>query len=265
MRDDFPKAVVETLAKRVGFHCSNPKCRKLTSGPHSDESRSVNVGVAAHIAAASAGGPRFDPNMTAEDRQSIENGTWLCQVCAKLVDNDEERFTVAVLRDWKETAEHLADREVGSSSHVPHAGPAEVLPAIRFTADDWQMWRARGNLPGDAVVIISGWARGNVRYACTLRLRNESHDEIQLKRLRIDFQTSDGSVIYSDQFAIQPDEVVLPSRKWISIAVDYGLHDETVFHRASRVSLSAVTVGDNQALRWTIADYDPTQIEPPES
>jgi hypothetical protein len=44
VRDDFPKAVLETLAKRVGYRCSNPSCRKLTSGPHTDKTKALNVG-----------------------------------------------------------------------------------------------------------------------------------------------------------------------------------------------------------------------------
>jgi MYXO-CTERM domain-containing protein len=46
MRDDFPRPVVETLAKRVGNRCSNPTCRKRTSGPHTDNDKALNVGVA---------------------------------------------------------------------------------------------------------------------------------------------------------------------------------------------------------------------------
>jgi hypothetical protein len=36
MRGDFDVKTKETLAKRVGHRCSNPDCRKLTSGPRSD-------------------------------------------------------------------------------------------------------------------------------------------------------------------------------------------------------------------------------------
>ena len=61
-RDDFPKRVIDTLAKRVGFRCSNPNClTPLTSGPHSDPARSVNMGVAAHITAAAPMGPATTP------------------------------------------------------------------------------------------------------------------------------------------------------------------------------------------------------------
>ena len=54
-RDNFSPATKETLAKRVGWRCSNPDCRKLTIGPHEEDTKSVNIGVAAHITAAASG------------------------------------------------------------------------------------------------------------------------------------------------------------------------------------------------------------------
>ncbi len=33
MRDEFNKTTKEELAYRVGFKCSNPDCRRPTSGP----------------------------------------------------------------------------------------------------------------------------------------------------------------------------------------------------------------------------------------
>ena len=72
----------------------------------------VNIGVAAHITAASADGPRFDPSLTPDERRSVENGIWLCQSCAKLVDNDPIRYGADVLRQWKVLAEKSAAREL---------------------------------------------------------------------------------------------------------------------------------------------------------
>lgn len=108
MRDEFPKAVVEILGRRVGFVCSNPSCEQSTSGPHVDDEAAVNIGVAAHITAASPGGPRYDRSLSSEQRRSPSNGIWACQSCAKLIDSDDARFTVAVLNEWKARAEHLA-------------------------------------------------------------------------------------------------------------------------------------------------------------
>src|SRR5579871_1727431 len=57
MRDDFSEEVKRTLAARVNYFCSNPDCRAQTTGPQVDPSKVLNVGVAAHITAASDGGP----------------------------------------------------------------------------------------------------------------------------------------------------------------------------------------------------------------
>src|SRR6476659_8604242 len=107
-RDDFSLQTKETLAKRVGIRCSNPNCRQPTSGPQVDPLKVINVGVAAHITAASQGGPRYDASLTNEQRQAIENGIWLCQNCGKLVDNDALRYTVQLLQKWKNLSEAAA-------------------------------------------------------------------------------------------------------------------------------------------------------------
>jgi len=111
MRDDFTQATLQLLAKRVGFRCSNPDCRKPTSGPASDET-AVNLGVAAHITAASPGGARFDPTLTPEERKAAPNGIWLCQQCSRLVDADDSGHSVPLLQDWKAFAEAAAAVEL---------------------------------------------------------------------------------------------------------------------------------------------------------
>jgi len=116
MRDDFPRATIEALAKRVGQRCSNPSCRKPTSGPHTEPSKSVIVGVAAHITAASGDGSRYDAGLSPEQRRSIDNGIWLCQTCAKLVDSDQARYTKDLLLRWRRDAEKETLRRIESAS-----------------------------------------------------------------------------------------------------------------------------------------------------
>jgi hypothetical protein len=119
LRDDFSRTTKELLAKRVGYRCSNPSCCQLTSGPHEDVTKTVNVGVAAHLTAASPGGPRYKPSLSAKQRKSPDNGIWLCQKCAKLVDNDSTRYTVNVLHEWKQIAEEKAIREIEGNAASP--------------------------------------------------------------------------------------------------------------------------------------------------
>jgi hypothetical protein len=109
-RDDFSAANKEVLAKRVGYLCSNPACKQSTCGPQTQPTGTVNIGVAAHVAAASPGGPRYDESMSETERVSIDNGVWLCQTCAKLIDSDVDRFSVSRLQQWKLDAETAASR-----------------------------------------------------------------------------------------------------------------------------------------------------------
>ena len=116
MRDDFSEEVKRKLAGRAGHFCSNLNCRQPTSGPSEAAKAVTNVGVAAHITAASACGPRYDPSLTQEQRSDLDNGVWLCQNCAKRVDNDVARFPEALLRAWKTDAEHRARNSVGRTA-----------------------------------------------------------------------------------------------------------------------------------------------------
>jgi NACHT domain len=115
MRDDFSSKTIETLAKRVGCRCSNPGCRQLTIGPHAELTKTVNIGVAAHITAAAPGGKRYDASLSSEQRKAIENGMWLCQNCGKLIDSDEYKYSVELLLSWKCEAERQASLEIESS------------------------------------------------------------------------------------------------------------------------------------------------------
>lgn len=129
-RDDFLKPVRDLLARRVGYRCSNPNCRVLTTGPGDNSDGIVDVGVAAHITAAAKGGKRYDPHLTKEERASAENGIWLCQIHAKLVDDAPERFTVEVLREWKrlsEQAARLEIEELDKGLPARHAADIEAL------------------------------------------------------------------------------------------------------------------------------------------
>ncbi|MGA7292965.1 MAG: hypothetical protein WBW53_13625 [Terriglobales bacterium] len=122
MRDDFSEDVKRSIANRVGNICSNPDCHALTSGPQDDPSKALNVGVAAHITSAALGGPRYNAALTGEERRSAENAIWLCQNCAKLVDNDVSQFTEKILQAWKTVNEYQARGAIGKSrSPVPES------------------------------------------------------------------------------------------------------------------------------------------------
>lgn len=76
----------------------------------------MDVGFAAHITAASPGGPRFDSTLTPDQRKHHSNGIWLCGTHAKLIDSDESHFTVEELHAWKRLAMRRSFQEVVSSA-----------------------------------------------------------------------------------------------------------------------------------------------------
>jgi HEAT repeat protein len=140
-RDDFPPPVKDVLAKRVGCRCCNPCCSKLTSGPHEDPTKAVNIGVAAHITAAAPGGKRYDPKLSSEERKAIKNGIWLCQNCGKLIDSDEQKYSVELLVKWKRDAEQQASVEVENSTPQPFGYSSsrfeEYLKKLVDTPQSW--------------------------------------------------------------------------------------------------------------------------------
>lgn len=114
-RDDFTKRVIRTLREQVSYRCSNPECRIVTAAPGTNKEGVNRVGQAAHITAASPEGPRYNSQMTSEERASADNGIWLCNICAKKIDNSDEEYSVELLRDWKSKALEKAKKELGKS------------------------------------------------------------------------------------------------------------------------------------------------------
>jgi len=117
---DFSYKTKRLLAQRVGYMCSNPECRALTCGPSKQSDKIIIAGVAAHITAASSGGPRYNPTLTKEERCGYDNGIWLCARHACVVDKDVSEYSVELLRSWKKKAENHAKKWLGIPlGHIP--------------------------------------------------------------------------------------------------------------------------------------------------
>jgi hypothetical protein len=131
-RDNFSAKVLETLYKRVAGGCSNPMCGRPTSGPNTDPAKWVNIGVAAHITAASKGGPRYNESLTSDERMAAENGIWLCQWCSKLIDSDVDKYPAPVLVQWKKEKEAELEGKLNGGVPVGLAlQVSELIPIYR--------------------------------------------------------------------------------------------------------------------------------------
>jgi tetratricopeptide (TPR) repeat protein len=159
-RDNFTPRTRKVLAERVAVRCSNPDCQQTTSGPNSNPEKSMNIGVAAHITAAAPGGERYDDSLSNEERKSAENGIWLCQTCAKLVDNDPARYPVEVLYEWKRGAEARASALMSgptTSSERHGASPSASLLASEV---DRLAVQVSGMVEQDLGRMILAWREG---------------------------------------------------------------------------------------------------------
>jgi hypothetical protein len=144
-RHGFNAATRQLLAEMAGYMCSKPDCRALTIGA-SASTKPARVGVAAHIKAASPGGPRYDQRQNESGRRSYENGIWLCQTHSALVDSDAAGFTVETLQAWKRDAEKHAGTKVGR--------PMPALAASSSPPD--QAWALKTLLDVAAIHHVRG-------------------------------------------------------------------------------------------------------------
>lgn len=191
-RDDFSAPIKQRLAARAGHRCSNPSCSAPTSGPQLRQGKAVNVGVAAHISGASEGGPRYADTLSAALRSGIENGIWLCQNCAKLIDNDEDRYPDQLLQDWKLAAEQDAHRKVGKSQPTR----SQVIRAERALRRDLQL---RDKMRRD---LVKPWAE--IQRGRDANRRERPYDKFRCNRLIIHQLGDDTYPVSRDGPGISP-------------------------------------------------------------
>ncbi|MEO7485732.1 MAG: hypothetical protein ABIU77_01470, partial [Ferruginibacter sp.] len=115
-------------------------------GPNTILGKTLSIGVAAHLTAASVGGPRYDETLTQEERTDIENGIWLCQNCSTLIDRDEIKFTVDLLKEWKSDAEDEAFKALLKKDYSNTPKSDQVRPY----AEAELIWTLSGKRPQGA-------------------------------------------------------------------------------------------------------------------
>ncbi len=155
-RDDFTEKTKAQIARQVGYLCSFPSCRVATVGSTQDGQGVISIGTAAHICAASPGGPRYDEQMTSAERSSPDNGIWMCRDHGKAIDSDEKAFPGALLRQWKQHALQEAWRRVlRAQGKVPALPATEVSLAIRSAAErDLRALRSTARWPKTEVSLL---------------------------------------------------------------------------------------------------------------
>jgi hypothetical protein len=115
---NFSPKTKRDLSERVAYMCSNPYCRKLTIKPNADRNIAVRSGKACHIVSASPKGPRADETKSDEFVKSFKNGIWLCDICAREVDDNQNDYKIEQLLKWKSDAETYVETLVTQDTRL---------------------------------------------------------------------------------------------------------------------------------------------------
>lgn len=208
MRDEFSQRVKDNLGKRVGFLCSNPGCGMPTVGPHSNSASATNIGVAAHITAASPGGPRYDPTTAEDVRSAIENGIWLCQSCAKLIDSDLNKYSVDTILDWKRQAERKAGDRLnkqlaGADWGFGREGNLESIQENGYYEKQMEDYKIRYFLQDNNLHVEQELANGSIGYYVIDSRGN-------MLEQKFPYELSEYSVEIDPSLILKRDKQILP-------------------------------------------------------
>lgn len=104
---DYLESDIKRLFAFSGNRCSKPGC----SRPVIAEDDVTVVGKICHIEAASEKGPRYNEDMSDDERRSYDNLILLCDEHHSIIDNkrNEHRFTKETILDWKN--KHIESNE----------------------------------------------------------------------------------------------------------------------------------------------------------
>ncbi|MDR3406165.1 MAG: HNH endonuclease signature motif containing protein [Chthoniobacter sp.] len=97
---------IKRLFARSLNRCAMPRC------PSPIVLNGIAVGEICHIKARNKKGPRYDPALTASEKDSYANLLLLCRTCHKRIDSDAKTFTAALLSDIKSMHEKGGGLEV---------------------------------------------------------------------------------------------------------------------------------------------------------
>lgn len=111
-------------------HCAYPGCDQKLVTKKTEESDAAIVGEICHIYAAAENGPRPNPEMSADELNSLDNLILLCPLHHKIIDKQSESHPAEMLIEWKHAHESRNARLIrkGISQVRPDPFHHEVFP-----------------------------------------------------------------------------------------------------------------------------------------
>jgi HNH endonuclease len=132
---------------RAAGRCSKPDCRLDLYEDETETDDPTLVGENCHIVAESDDGPRADPSMPLERRNSYANLILLCRNHHKVIDAQEGEYTVSGLHEMKAVHEAWVAAQLGFDAAKQrddelYAGMIETWERLAHV-DEWLDWGSR--------------------------------------------------------------------------------------------------------------------------
>ncbi|EZP50323.1 hypothetical protein [Delftia sp. RIT313] len=116
----FTKPICIKLWRYSGFKCAAPACGQLLEMPGNG-----TIGEAAHIIGEKKGAARYDAFYI--NRNSFENGIYLCTSCHRMIDRDPEGYPTELLKEWKEQSNKQALDDLMPGRKLPVHGAVDII------------------------------------------------------------------------------------------------------------------------------------------
>lgn len=194
-RQNFSQLNRWQLAMSVNFRCARPGCGLVTHFYDPSRNKTINIqGQAAHIHAASPRGPRYEPDLTAEQTRSFKNGVWLCANCATLIDRLPDEHPSDLLYLWHADAvDRIRRTGLGAGGYLSFDArkDAEAVKSFLATVDNIaNEWKPGESITWEAVCALQNLLRmgswsgpGNPNLAIQHPLRNRQLAMCELARV----------------------------------------------------------------------------------
>lgn len=124
---------IKKLSILSGNKCAFPKCSMSLVD---EDSGSITAQIC-HIKAKNSGGPRYDSKQTNQERDSFENLILMCPIHHKIIDDDEESYTVKRLQQIKSEHETLNSESVeqGKLEELLESYLSSIIKEGKFQTD----------------------------------------------------------------------------------------------------------------------------------
>ncbi len=112
----YKPSTIRRLDTLSGNQCAAPDCTRSLIAKDSE----TIISKICHIEAANENGPRFNPDMTDDDRRHFDNLILLCDECHSIIDNanNVSQYPVHLLKEWKRTHEIKQISRLNSNSSL---------------------------------------------------------------------------------------------------------------------------------------------------